>query len=75
MAEDKKVTDENIRYTLRFMDYDGRVDTETGFNNGLKLEDPVVIIHRDDFMNLIDQPRDSGIWLKFNRVYKVMSKW
>ena len=45
-----------------------------GFNNGLKRDDPVVIIHRDDFMSLIYNGYP-GLWLKVNNVKEIMGKW
>ena len=75
MDEEKKISEENIRFTLGAVSYSVGVDTEKTFNNGLKPNDPVIIIHKDDFMQLIDQPRDPGINLKFKDVIDVMNKW
>lgn len=73
--KEKKITEDKIRFTLGAMSYSGGVNTEKTFNNGLKPNDPIIIIHKDDFMQLIDQPRDPGIHLKFTDIRDVMSKW
>lgn len=73
MDEDKTVTEDNIRYTLGAID-NGTVKTDPGFNNDLKRDDPVVIIHRDDFMSLIYNGYP-GLWLKVNNVKEIMGKW
>ena len=73
MGENKMITEDNIRFTLGIMDYE-TVNTEKTFNNGLKNEDPVVIIHRDDFLEILNS-NVPGIWLKFNTIKNVMSYW
>lgn len=67
---------ENIRCNLGFMEHTviNMFYTDND-HQGLKNKDPVVIIHKDDFINIIDELPDSSLKLKLWKILQTGEQW
>lgn len=65
----------NIRYTLGVMEHTVvNMSYTHKDHHGLKNKDPVVVIHKDDFMHIIGELPDSPLKLNLGKIFQIQEQ-